>query len=88
MLSDVSWTVATMLAAGTACLVLGIHVRRGKSRSFYPYYQANVYWGLWGATAVVFVLWLALGWPSGVLVVLGSAIFAPGCAYPQKAKGI
>jgi hypothetical protein len=48
------------------------------------YLPPAVYWGLWAVTAVIFVLWLLLDWPTGVLVGLGAAISLLAAHTPKK----
>jgi hypothetical protein len=48
------------------------------------YLPPAVYWGLWTATVVVFVLWLVLEWSPGVLVGVGGAVSMLLAHTPKK----
>lgn len=48
------------------------------------YLPPPVYWGLWAATVLIFVLWLVLHWSWGWLVGLGMAISQLAASTPRK----
>ncbi len=55
----------------------------GKPRVYLP---PVAYWGLWVSLGVVFVLWLLLDWPWGVLVGLGAGISTLAASSPRRSE--
>ena len=50
-----------MLVLGAACLVLGIRIRAGKSRTFFRYYRTAVIWRNAPFALIPFGVWLVAG---------------------------
>ncbi len=87
-----SWGVILAAAFGAVAVALAFVVRAGRSCAFCPIAgrvvssetDADAAWGLCAAVVAVFVLWLVLGWPWGVLVGLGAAVSTLVASAPRK----